>query len=95
MDLTPIVDPSGTAAERAGFAGVPRPTSLDGLRLGILDNGKPNAQHVVATAARGISERIGLSDVMAVTKPVASRPVADEALVRFKGFDAAIVGVGD
>ena len=95
MDTTAIIDPTGGEAESDGFTGVARPASLEGLRLGILDNGKPNAQHVVATAARGVGGRVSLAEVMEVTKPIASRPIADEALVRFKGFDAAIVGVGD
>jgi hypothetical protein len=95
VDTTAIFDPSGSETDSAGFVGVSRPGSLEGLRLGVLDNGKPNAQHVVTTAAAGVRERFALAEVLEVTKPVASRPIADEALVRFKGFDAAIVGVGD
>ncbi len=95
MDQTPIIDPTGTDTQTDGFTGASRPATLRGRRIGVLDNGKPNAEHVVATAARGVADRHDLAEVLAVTKPVASRPIADEALRRFKGFDAAIVGVGD
>jgi hypothetical protein len=95
VNTAAIIDPSGTETGGDGFTGVVRPTSLSGVRLGVLDNGKPNAEHVVRTAARGVRARVELAEVMGITKPVASRPIADEALVRFKGFDAAIVGVGD
>lgn len=90
-----IIDPSGSEPSDAGFTTAPRPTTLAGSRLGVLDNGKPNAAHVVATAARGLSQRYQAAEPMAVTKDVASRPVSEELLVRFRGFDAAIVGVGD
>ena len=95
MSTAAIIDPTGDETDAGTFAGASRPTSLEGRRIGVLDNGKPNAEHVVSTAARGVGERFPFAEVMSVTKPVASRPIADEALVRFKGFDAAIVGVGD
>lgn len=95
MSTVEIVDPLGTEPEAGSFRSAPRPKNLEGARIGLLDNGKPNAEHVVATAGRGLREQYGAAEPFAVTKPVASRPIADEALVKFKGFDAAIVGVGD
>lgn len=93
--MTTIIDPSGSQPSAARIASAPRPKTLRGGKLAVLDNGKPNAAHVVATAARGVRQRYGAAEPMAVTKDVASRPVSEELLVRFTGFDAAIVGVGD
>ena len=95
MSTVEIVDPLGTEAQAGDFTPAPRPAALDGLRLGLLDNGKPNAAHVISTVARGLQERHGAAPPFAVTKPVASVPVDQEVVLRFKGFDAAIVGVGD
>ncbi len=95
MNTVQIIDPLGSEGEASAFRPSPRPARLEGLQIGLLDNGKPNAAHVIATAARGLQERHGIAAPTPVTKAVASRPCPDEALVRFKGFDAAIVGVGD
>lgn len=94
MDMR-IVDPTGTEPAAGGHDVAPRPARVQGLCLGLLDNGKPNASHVIATLAAGLRDRHGAGEATAVTKAVASRACPDEALTRFKGFDAAIVGVGD
>jgi hypothetical protein len=95
MTTVEIIEPLGSELQTDTFTPAPRPASLEGRRIGLLDNGKPNAAHVIGTAGRALRDRHGVVETVAVTKPVASRPIADEALVRFKGFDAAIVGVGD
>jgi hypothetical protein len=94
VSSTPIVDPLGAPAETVHFAGAPRRATLAGARIGALDNGKPNAVHVVGLPGRTLAERHG-AEFLALTKPVASLPVEEDVLLRFKGFDAAIVGVGD
>lgn len=94
-DRTTIVEPLGTEPEQASVTAVARPRQLGGIRLGLLDNGKPNAAHVIATAARGLGRRHDLAEVLAVTKAVASRPAPEPIVREFSGFDAAIVGVGD
>lgn len=95
MNTQPIVNPLGDEPVTEQFRPVPRPATLEGLRLGVLDNGKPNAAHVVATAGAGLRRSFGVAEVMPAGKAVASRPAPDEVLTGFRGFDAAIVGVGD
>lgn len=95
MSTHPIVDPLGTEPSTAQVRPTARPARLEGLRIGLLDNGKPNAAHVVATAAAGLRRRHRTAEAVAHTKAVASRPAPDEVLTGFRGFDAAIVGVGD
>lgn len=94
-DTAAIVEPLGSDPQHTTVATAPRPRALEGIRLGLLDNGKPNAAHVVATAARGLQQRHHLADVLALTKAVASRPAPEDVVREFTGFDAAIVGVGD
>ncbi|MPZ89840.1 MAG: hypothetical protein GEU81_17675 [Nitriliruptorales bacterium] len=92
---TRIIDPIGIEPAASGHVFAPRPPRIEGLSLGLLDNGKPNAAHVIATAAAGLRAHHRAGEATAVTKAVASRACPDAVLTRFKGFDAAIVGVGD
>lgn len=95
MTTVEIVDPLGREPQADAFTPAVRPTRLAGMRLALLDNGKPNAAHVIATLARGLGEHHEVPTPVAVTKPVASRPAGPDVVMKFKGFDAAIVGVGD
>lgn len=94
MTVSAMIDPLGSPAESDGFNGAVRRSSLKGARIVVLDNGKPNAIHVVGLPGRTIAQRNG-AELVAVTKPIASIPAEEDVLLRFKGFDAAIVGVGD
>jgi hypothetical protein len=90
-----ITDPSGTEPDVTGLAAAPRPDDLTGRRVAVLDNGKPNAGHVVRTLAEHLTRRFGAQAPVAAGKALASRPAPDEVLAGFRGFDAAVVGVGD
>jgi hypothetical protein len=90
-----VVDPSGSEPHATGVEVAPRPTTLAGTRLGVLDNGKPNADHVVRSLGRHLHRRFGTQEPVAAAKAFASRPCPEDVLTRFRGFDAALVGVGD
>ena len=81
MTSTPIVDPRGVDPESSGFAGTPRRDSLKGARIGVLDNGKPNAIHVVGLPGRTLAERND-AELLAVTKPIASIPAEEDVILR-------------
>lgn len=95
MTTVEIVDPLGSEPRADVVTPADRPARLEGMRLALLDNGKPNAAHVITTLARGLREHHEVPTPVAVTKPVASRPADPDVVMKFKGFDAAIVGVGD
>ncbi|MQA13072.1 MAG: hypothetical protein GEV09_02585 [Pseudonocardiaceae bacterium] len=95
MSSVQVVDPSGSEPPSAHVATAARPSVLAGAHIGALDNGKPNADHVVGRLARYLRRRFDTQEPMAAGKAVASQPCPDEVLVGFRGFDAAIVGVGD
>jgi hypothetical protein len=61
-----------TAAKRLA----PRPSSLRGLRVGILDNGKPNADALLGRVAELLAERAGTGPARWWRKPAAAYAAA-------------------
>ena len=51
-----------------------RPASLTGLRIGVLDNSKPNADVLLGRVAERLVERVGGATVRRWQKPGASHP---------------------
>ncbi len=95
MDRVRVVDPRGVRRDDGAAIDVaPRPRTLAGLRLGLLDNGKPNAREALAAIGAALSAEHAMV-ATAVTKPVSSRACPDELLERLKDADVALVGVGD
>lgn len=90
-----IPDPAGTPLDVTAATLAARPATLAERRVAVLDNGKPNARHVVRTLAGHLESRFRTETPLATGKALASRPAPDEVLVGFRNFDAAIVGVGD
>lgn len=90
-----IPDPQGVALDAATASASPRPVRLDGRRLAVLDNGKPNAPYVVRRLAEQLARRFQMEPPEMVGKALSSRPAPEEVLTGFRGFDAALVGVGD
>jgi hypothetical protein len=76
----------------------PRLTDLEGVRLGVLSNGKPNAANLMRTAQRRMQERFNVSDVVFVDK-VASGQYGDAApewmLEQLSQCSAVLHGSGD
>lgn len=93
--MVAIVDPTGAEPMTDALTGAKRPDSLAGRRVAVLDNGKPNADYVVRVLAEHLSRRHRSEMPVAASKALASRPAPEEVLTGFRGFDAAIVGVGD
>lgn len=68
--------------------------SLRGLRVGILDNSKPNADVLLGRVAELLVERAGAGPVTVWQKPGASRPAAMiDAVVT--GSDVVLTGSAD
>jgi len=53
-----------------------RRSSLAGLRIGVLNNSKPNADVLLARVAELLAERAGGATIRSWTKPGSSRPAA-------------------
>ena len=90
-----LIEPVNEAIpEQSSYA--PRPTGLEGKRLGLLDNSKTNADRFLEMVAKILDEQYGFSNIVRHRKPSASKPVAPEVIAEWKKLcDLAIVGVGD
>ncbi|MFQ5895439.1 MAG: hypothetical protein ACE5JJ_06445 [Nitrospinota bacterium] len=90
-----LLDPS-TEPETQEFLPAPRTGELEGKRLGLLINGKPNSDRVLEKVADLLAARYGLVRTLALRKPSSSRPVPTEQIERLRGeADFVLNGVGD
>lgn len=95
MELLKIFDPT-IPAKREKVQYAPRPKNLKGLRLGLVDNTKHNADVLLVKIAQRLRERFGMEMVYMNRKKSASDHVTDEAIREFKGkADFVIAGIGD
>jgi hypothetical protein len=91
-----ILDPTGVAGVRRAASLAPRVRDLDGLRLGLLDNGKPNAALVLETVADLLRAQHHVGEVTTYTKSYFGTPVEeDRAREIAQSCEAVIAGVGD
>jgi hypothetical protein len=68
-----VLSPLGTTPDTVGSLAKRRP-SLDGLRIGVLDNSKPNADVLLDRVAEALAARAGGVTIRRWTKPGSSRP---------------------
>ena len=90
-----VYDPRGTvtAEPRAPARRLP---TLDGVRLGVLDNSKWNASKLLRRVVAGLEAEQKLAGVRFYTKPSFSRPAEAELLDRIAAEnDAVITAIGD
>ena len=86
-----VHDPRGTAIAAAALL-ARRPASLSGLTLGILDNGKEQADVILERAAE-VFAREGVRTVFA-RKPTFARVAPPDVLEQLKMCDIVITGLG-
>ena len=89
--LDPRAEPRPQAAARA-----PRPLDLRGKRVGLLANGKPNAEEFLAEIGTLLRERHGVGELITARKPNASRIAPTETLERLAAqCDVVVTATGD
>lgn len=71
MSAMEILDPVGSTAA-ASRTLAPRPATLAGAVIGVLDNSKPNARVLLEGVARALAQKVGARDVKIWGKPGAS-----------------------
>ncbi|HKW93854.1 MAG TPA: hypothetical protein VJX92_18320 [Methylomirabilota bacterium] len=74
-----ILDPVG-GSSAASRALAPRPRSLQGAIVGVLDNSKPNARVLLEHVARALADKLGAREVKRWRKPGASIGATASAL---------------
>jgi hypothetical protein len=89
-----LLDPTITTEEEPiDFA--PRPVNLHGLRIGLIENTKKNAEEVLRSLAQKLARAHGMTTGVLVHKPQRA-PVKDAQIAELKGrTDFAIAGIGD
>jgi len=98
VDIRPIkiIDPTGQDQGLTDLTLSPRPSSLQGKRLGLLDNSKANAEVILKAIARILDEEYEFSEVFYIKKHSASLPPHPEVLEELhRNCDMVIAGVGD
>lgn len=90
-----LYSPTSTAPKRKAFRAPPL-ASLEGLRLGILENGKLNAEEMLNEVAALFVERHGCTIRTLASKRNASAPAPSGTLVKVaQEVDFLITGLGD
>jgi hypothetical protein len=89
-----LLDPTVTTDEEAiDFA--PRPADLNGLRIGLVENTKKNAEEVLRKLTEKLAAAYGMTAPVLVHKPQRA-PVKDGQIAELKGHaDFVIAGIGD
>jgi len=95
--MTRILDPTLRApAATTTMPRAPRKTSLDGVPIGLLANGKSNGMALLERVVERLATRHAIVEVVRVAKSNASAPVSEsdaEMLARRCG--AVITAIGD
>ncbi|MEV5409039.1 UGSC family (seleno)protein [Thermopolyspora sp. NPDC052614] len=91
-----LLDPTGFDAKAADTTLAPRPGSLRGLTIGLLDNTKPNAAVLLRQVADRLRERHGAGEARLYAKSYFGTPMTEDILKRIADeCDVAVTAVGD
>ena len=89
-----VLDPIPSSAGGSVTPLAPRARDLRGLRIGVLDNSKPNADALLGRVAELLAQRTGAGPIRTWRKPGSSHPAADPAAVA-AGADVFLPGSAD
>ena len=90
-----LLDPTAEVTAQ-GIAYVDRPASLEGKRVGLIDNTKFNSDRLLEKIGALLKAEYGVAETRMFRKHNASVPAHEEIIVELrKGFDAMVAGVGD
>jgi len=95
MGRLEVFDPTTEMREEA-IRYVPRPDSLKGRRIGLVENTKFNSDKLLLKIGGILKEEYGATDATLWRKRGASVPVHDEIIDEAKrGVDVVVAGIGD
>jgi hypothetical protein len=95
MGTIRVFDPTSRNAEQE-IRLVPRPASLRGLRIGLVENTKYNSSTLLLRIAAILEKEHGAKSHILRSKRTAGTPVDDKTVQEFKSaVDVAIAGIGD
>lgn len=90
-----VFDPT-TPLETNVFTYAPRPVTLDGLRIGLVENTKINSKELLCKLAERLGRQYGMRLAHLDRKASSGHAVSDETLALFRTeVDIALAGIGD
>jgi len=90
-----VLDPTNEPI-RTTFKLAPRPETLKGLTLGLIDNGKKNSDYLVKKIGTRLRELYGLTEDIHVRKPSPSHAIPQDMAEELAGrVDLVVAGIGD
>ncbi|RKT35739.1 hypothetical protein DEU34_0242 [Microbacterium sp. AG1240] len=96
--MVAIIDPTARhqVGASAAAAAAPRPDSLAGLRIGLLENTKRNADGILAALGAELAARNDVESLVHLTKTVFAMPLPVDLVEELiNECDVVVVGVGD
>lgn len=91
-----LLDPTGDSERTANTTLTPRPATLRGARLALLENTKPNAVPLLEIVGRELTERYGVREVRMFRKGYFGTPVEESVVQQMlHNCDFAVAGIGD
>jgi hypothetical protein len=90
-----LFDPT-IGTERSGIGYVPRPKSLKGLKVGLVENTKFNSEAILRKVADRLQSQYGMALVKLAHKQSSGSAVYPQDVEEFKTkVDFVVAGVGD
>jgi hypothetical protein len=92
-----LLDPTGDSERDTNTAlAQPRPQSLRGLTVGLLDNTKPNGLTILESVGRELVRQYGVREVRLFQKSYFGTPVEESVINQMlHNCDFAVAGIGD
>lgn len=91
-----LLDPTGDSERATNTTLAPRPQSLKGLTVGLLDNTKPNGAVILRAVGRELQERYGVKEIRMFAKGYFGTPVEESVVQQMlHNCDFAVAGIGD
>lgn len=92
----PLLDPTGGGDRGTNTSLSPRPQSLKGLTVGLLDNSKPNGATVLRAIGRELQEKYGVREARMFKKGYFGTPVEESVIQQMlNNCDFAVAAIGD
>lgn len=91
-----IFDPTPEPKEQRKIAFVPRPKSLKGLRVGLIDNTKHNSDQLLQRIGELLKTEYGAAETRMWRKHNSSVPAHEEIITELRqSCDVMVAGIGD
>ena len=92
-----LLDPTGDSERDTNRTlAQPRPQSLRGLTVGLLDNTKPNGITILEAVGRELVQHYGVREVRMFQKSYFGTPVEESVINQMlHNCDFAVAGIGD